>query len=525
MAALFAFTTAGFLLSASVLLSLAFFIYGFNTLHLTIRSKRYKPKGSVQSTGKPTVAIHLPIYNELYVIGRLLGSCVAMAERYGKDLVRIYVIDDSTDETGAEVDRLVSQYESEGFRLAVIRRGTRAGFKAGALQAALNETDEEFVAVLDADFVPNPDFLDRTVPQLQHDPTVGFVQGRWSHLDRGYNIVTESLAIGIDAHFILEQRGRNGSGYLMNFNGSAGVLRVKAILEAGGWASDTLAEDLDLSYRVQLAGYRGVYLNDVEVPAELPPTITGLKRQQGRWARGSIQAAKKLLGPIGKSKKLTVGQKVEAGVHLTYYLVHPLMVASFLIAVAADFLSIDVAHYYIPISLPALLAGGGAAGASLALVTIEAAPWLVFSALVILSTFAVLFYCIEAVRAQGLGLKENVRKIAFLVILGYGISISNSVQALSGLLSPSTGTFQRTPKYAIERTAHTWKDKKYQLPFNGTTLLEAGAVALAVLATARAYITGNLGLVPILLVYLLGYSFVLYLTLRQVMGSSGARDS
>jgi len=514
---------AGILLFASVLLSIAFFVYGLNTLHLTIRARRYRRIPSPPLDARPGVAIHLPIYNELYVVGRLLASCAKAATQYGKDRVRIYVIDDSTDETSSEVDRLASGYSAQGLQFKVIRRGSRQGFKAGALQAALIATHEKYVAVLDADFVPPKDFLDKTVPILEHDPSVGFVQARWGHLDRNHNVVTESVAIGVDAHFFLEQRGRNGSGYLMNFNGSAGVLRAEAIRQAGGWNSDTLAEDLDLSYRIQLQGYRGVYLNDMEVPGELPPTIASLKRQQGRWARGSLQAAKKLLGRIRASERLTAGQKFQAAIHLTYYLVHPLMVASFLLAVAADFLSIDVIRYGVNFSLPALSSRG--AFANSVVLSFQIVPWIIFSTLILLSTFAVLLYCIEAVRVQRLGLLRNVKQIITLVILGYGVSISNSVHALGGLFSSRTGTFSRTPKYAIEQAGQTWRGKRYQLTLNRTTVLEAGAVVLAGAASFWAIRTGNLGILPILLIYLAGYSFVLYLTLKQTFGSGGRPDA
>ncbi len=507
------------LLVVSVLISVIFVLYGLNTFYLTIRSRRYKQVRLLPISARPTVAIHLPIYNEFYVVGRLLASCARVAERYGSDLVRIYVLDDSTDDTGPEVDRLVSEYVSRGIRMSVIRRSSRAGFKAGALQGALAETGEKYVAVFDADFVPPEDFLERTVPVLESDPTIGFVQARWGHLDRDHSFITKTIAIGIDAHFLLEQKGRNGNGYLMNFNGSAGVLRASAIAEAGGWAPDTLAEDLDLSYRLQLRGYRGVYLNDVEVPGELPPTITGLKRQQGRWARGSLQTAKKLVPSVNSSKRLSLKQKMEAMIHLTYYLVHPLMVASFLLAVGADFLSVDVINYAINFSVP-LFSGAGPLTLSFTLV-----PWLIFSVLVVVSTVAVLLYCIEAIRVQKLGLMKNVRQILLLVIIGYGISISNSVQALGGIFSRQTGSFSRTPKYAIERTGGTWSGKKYQLPFNRAAGLEAGAVALSVAALVYAWVTSNYGIMPILVVYLAGYSCVLYLTVVQTLASSGSRDA
>ncbi|MDG6991250.1 MAG: glycosyltransferase [Nitrososphaerota archaeon] len=524
MVTLFEVNAADVLLGASILLSCAFFVYGINILHLTRRSKRYTVPKSEEMSTKPTVAIHLPVYNELYVVERLVGSCVKVASRYGKDLVRICVIDDSSDETSKLLDELAGRYQSQGFKMNVLRRGERSGFKAGALQAALLTTEEEYIAVLDADFVPPEDFLDRTVPFLQADPSVGFVQCRWGHLDRKYNLMTESIAIGIDAHFLLEQQGRNSSHYLMNFNGSAGVLRKKAITDAGGWAPDTLAEDLDVSYRMQLAGYRGVFVGDLEVPGELPPTISSLKRQQGRWARGSLQTAKKLLRQIHGSKDLTRGQKIEADIHLTYYLVHPLMVASFLLAALAALLNVNVINYTVNVSLPDFTKGVGAnlTAGKVVLASILIAPWIVFSVLVVLSTLSVLYYCTVAIRTQHLGLLANVKEILFLLVLGYGMSISNSVQAFLGIFSKNTGTFKRTPKYAITRKEGSWSEKQYQLPLNATNLFEAGGIVLAVLAMARAIQFSNFGILPILGVYATGYAFVFGLTVKQTFSVKGS---
>jgi len=451
-----------------------------------------------------------------------------MAKHYGPDLTRIIVIDDSDDETSATIDRLASTYVSQGLSIRVLRRGSRTGYKAGALQAALNETDEEYIAVFDADFSPPEDFLDRTVPYMLADPQTGFVQCRWSHFDRNFNVITETLAIGVDAHFLLEQPGRWSSGYLMNFNGSAGLLRTGAITKAGGWQANTLAEDLDVSYRMQLAGYRAVYLKDLQVPAELPPTITSLKRQQGRWARGSLQTAKKVIPTIIRSRTLSLGQKLEACVHLTYYMVHPLMVASFLLAVLATFLNIDVINYAVNISVPTLQVGrliGSAKSASdVAFLTVQFVPWVVFTALVVLSTLSVLYYCVEAIRVQGLGVVRNLRQIILLVVIGYGISLSNSVSALSGLLSSQTGAFLRTPKYAITASQQTWKGKKYQLSLNKVTALEGFFVLLSSLALARAFVTDNIGIIPILMIYLAGYLLVFLLTVTHSSLLSGNRS-
>ena len=500
---------AELILAASVLLSVSFFVYGINMLHLTRRARGYSQPGSADHTARPPVAVHLPVYNEVYVAGRLLEACVKMAEQYGRDLVRICVIDDSDDETRAELDTLSTGYRGQGYNVEVLRRGTRMGFKAGALQAALEGTTEPFVAVFDADFAPPPDFLDTTVPFMVDDKSVGFVQARWVHFDRGYNLITETLAIGIDTHFLLEQPGRWTSGYMMNFNGSAGLLRTDAIVKAGGWNIDTLAEDLDLSYRMQLSGYRAVYLKDLKVPAELPPTITSLKRQQGRWARGSLQTAKKVMPGIVSSKKLSVVQKFEAFVHLTYYMVHPLMVASFLLAVVATFLNVNVIEYYLTVPLPWALFGAPL------IVKLELVPWAFFALMIVLSTISVLYCCMEAVRAQNLGLLSNIKQIFLLVVLGYGISVSNSVSALSGLFSKNTGVFLRTPKYAITDEAGTWRGRKYQLALNRVTLFEGLASAVGIAALGYAVFLRNLGIVPILAIYVAGYLFVLFLTLSQ----------
>jgi cellulose synthase/poly-beta-1,6-N-acetylglucosamine synthase-like glycosyltransferase len=510
---------ASIILGASVLLSFSFFIYGINTLHLTRRARGYSQPALTSMTSRPAVAVHLPVYNELYVADRLLSACAKMADHYGRSLVRVCVIDDSDDETRAKLDALSKSYNEQGYRVEILRRGTRAGFKAGALQAALEKTTEPFVAVFDADFAPSEDFLDRTVPFMLQDEKVGFVQCRWTHFDRGYNLITETLAIGIDAHFLLEQPGRWTSGYMMNFNGSAGLLRTSGILAAGGWNSDTLAEDLDLSYRMQLSGYKPVYLKDVLVPAELPPTITSLKRQQGRWARGSIQTARKVWPNVASSTRLSIRQKFEAFVHLTYYMVHPLMVASFVLALLATFLNVNVISYAVNVSLPS----PGAFFGSPAQLTLEVVPWTIFVLMIALSTISVLYYCIEAVRAQHLGLSRNIKQILLLVILGYGISVSNSVSALSGLLSNQTGVFLRTPKYAITSKAGTWKEKKYQLALNRVTIFETLATVFGILAVIYAVAMNNYGIIPILAVYVVGYLLVLFLTISQSVSKQFGR--
>ncbi|MDA4122370.1 MAG: glycosyltransferase, partial [Thaumarchaeota archaeon] len=390
----------GIVLSISVLLSIAFLVYALNMLHLARRAQNYRPPATAVTSPKPNVAVHLPIYNELYVVRRLIEACCVMAETYGKDLVRICVIDDSDDETREEIDECVSHLSSSGYNIGVLRRGPRVGFKAGALQAALEQTNEGFIAIFDADFSPPADFLDKTVP-LMEDKSVGFVQCRWGHIDGKYNLITEALAIGVDAHFLLEQTGRYSSGYMINFSGSAGLLRRDAIIKSGGWNIDTLAEDMDLSYRMQLAGYRPVYLRDFKVPAELPPTITSAKLQQGRWARGSLQNAKKLIPAILRAPSMSKSQKLEAVLHLTYYLINPLMVALFLLAVVAALLKIDVVNHVFDAARSNWLSVGlvnGKAPSNLTFLVFQVVPRAVFSGAIILLPIAVLFYFGKAVR-------------------------------------------------------------------------------------------------------------------------------
>jgi cellulose synthase/poly-beta-1,6-N-acetylglucosamine synthase-like glycosyltransferase len=245
------------ILIPSIGVTLLFFIYGFNVFYLINAARKYcVPTPTVSWSTRPPIAIHLPIYNEKYVIDRLLAACSNMATSYGKDRVRILILDDSTDETTKEIQHLTPQYLHQGFNIEVLHRTERVGFKAGALQDALEKTIEPYIAVFDADFEPPPHFLSETVQHMMMDDTLGVVQCRWSYLNRQYNFLTKAIAIGMSAHFLIEQPGRYTAQCFLNFNGSGGLIRSQALRDAGGWHSDTLAEDLDASYRMQLHGYR-----------------------------------------------------------------------------------------------------------------------------------------------------------------------------------------------------------------------------------------------------------------------------
>ena len=305
-----------------VLLSL----YGFNSLVLTWLYLRHRHDPNPASPPPeiwPHVTVQLPIYNEMYTIERLLSAVAGLDYPDGR--LEIQVLDDSTDDTRRVAARTVARLRQRGIDVAHVTRRDRADFKAGALAAGMARAKGELVAIFDADFIPPPDFLRRVVPHFA-DPAIGCVQTRWGHINRDYSFFTRAQALGVDGHFVVEQTARSRAGLFINFNGTAGVWRRACIEDAGGWQGDTITEDLDLSYRAQLRGWRMGYLPHVVVPAELPVQISAFKRQQSRWAQGSIQTVLKMIGPLLRSSQ---PWRVKLGgvVHLTNYLVHPLMLA------------------------------------------------------------------------------------------------------------------------------------------------------------------------------------------------------
>ena len=275
---------------------LSTFAIGSITLLITYFLHRNDPVPTSSVTEWPPAAVQLPIYNELYVVERLLRACAELD--YPRDKLIIQVLDDSTDDTTELIAEWVTYWRERGINMQHVRRGSREGYKAGALAYGLTLIDVEMVAVLDADFVPPPDFLKRAITHLVSNPKLGAVQGRWGHINSQQNPLTRAATLALDGHFVIEQTARNRAGWLMNFNGSGGVWRVKAIELAGGWQATTLTEDMDLSYRAQLIGWRFLYLPDLVVPGEIPPQITAYKQQQARWAQGGTQCFRRLIRPV-----------------------------------------------------------------------------------------------------------------------------------------------------------------------------------------------------------------------------------
>jgi cellulose synthase/poly-beta-1,6-N-acetylglucosamine synthase-like glycosyltransferase len=510
-------------LTSSLIVTLLFFIYGFNHYYLLSAARRYKsPKLPPYPSGhRPGVAIHLPVFNEKYVIHRLIAACARMAEEYDIERVKIFIIDDSDDETADMLDKVVEDYQEKHFRIEVLRRGSRQGFKAGALQLALEKTEEEFIAIFDADFIPAPDFLVLTIPYFIDDERLGIIQSRWTHINRDYNILTRAIALGIDVHFLIEQAGRYATGCFQNFNGSGGILRKKALWEAGGWQSDTLAEDLDTSYRIQLHEYRILYLKDLLSPGEVPPTVPSFKKQQARWACGSLRTAKKLLPILMANRDLGVKKRLEAFIHLTGYMVHPLMFTSFILACLATLLRVD--SFRIADKFPQLLESFNS---ETLIATATQAPqylfWGLIGLLILLCTVAAWIPPVVALKGQSLPMSRKISIVLTLYLLGCGISLSNTIEAVKALLTNRDWAFKRTPKYAIQHDKEEWRDKRYQVSLDFVCFLELVLVCLGVSAIAYAVWRSNFGVLLILVPFTAAYAFVSTLTILQSRREGGA---
>jgi len=396
---------------------------GLHRLGLVVAASRFRRAQPPAPAAWPRVLVQLPLYNERFVAERLLRA-VARLE-YPRDRLRIQVLDDSTDETRWIVDRVVGSLVGQGIPVAVVRRRDRTGFKAGALNYGLQADDAaELVAIFDADFVPRPDFLRRAVPHLTADPQIGLVQARWSHLNRDASWLTRAQAVFLDGHFGVEHPGRAQRGHFFNFNGTAGVWRRRAIERAGGWSGDTITEDLDLSYRAQLAGWRFAFAADLEVPAELPATPSAFRSQQARWVRGSVETARKHLPAILSTPGLGWGRRLAAVVHLSTNFAYVAMAGLALLLPAAVVVR-DRAGWRV--------FGGQALLSQLDLLTLS------------LGTAAmVLFYGFGVARVGG-GSMRRAADVLFALCLGAGMCLSNAREALRGLRSGGS-EFVRTPK-------------------------------------------------------------------------------
>jgi cellulose synthase/poly-beta-1,6-N-acetylglucosamine synthase-like glycosyltransferase len=504
-----------FLISITLVITLLFFLYGFNHYYLLHAARNYRtPTCPEHLAVWPTVSIHLPVYNEKYVVRRVVAACAVMAKAYGLEKVRILILDDSDDDTILEVDKVVEEYQKQHFRIEVLRRGSREGFKAGALQAALNRTEEEFIAIFDADFVPSADFLLRTLPYFAQNECLGIVQSRWAHLNRDSNLLTQALSHAIDVHFLIEQPGRYAAGIFQNFNGSGGVIRKKAVLEAGGWQADTLAEDLDLSYRMQILGYRILYLRDLVCPGEIPPTVPNIKQQQGRWACGAMRTARKILPGLLHNRNIEFKQRLQAFIHLTGYMIQPLMVLSFVLSLLGALLGVKIFDSP-PINSLISTYETFFVTKGAAIIFLQNLAWLSLTPLIALCTLAPWISLVSILKMQHLSLVRNLASLLVLLLLCLGISLSTMRGVGRGLFTNRAWEWTRTPKYTDLKNNQDWRQSKYQIPLDRLWILEFVFVMLGLWAIATAMQHMDFNVLLILVPFTLGYIFVFFFSILQ----------
>jgi cellulose synthase/poly-beta-1,6-N-acetylglucosamine synthase-like glycosyltransferase len=405
----------------------AYGVHRYFIIYLFLKNRKRAAVPVARFAQLPKVTVQLPIFNEIYVVERLLKSVSELD--YPRELLQIQVLDDSTDNTREITTSSAEELRRRGFNVELIHRDDRVGFKAGALATGLNSA-QEFVCILDADFVPPPNLIRRTIDFFT-DPKVGMIQTRWGHLNRCYSLLTRVQAMFLDGHLLLEQTARSRSGRFFNFNGTAGLWRKSCIEEAGGWQHDTLTEDLDLSYRAQLAGWKFIFLPDVVTPAELPVDMNGFKSQQHRWTKGSIQTCKKLLPTIWRSK-LPFAIKAEATGHLMSNFAYLLLACLCVLLHPSTGGPTGWVRAFL-IDLPIFLT------ASLSV--------------------AVFYICAQRELNPRTWMKEMLL-LPCLLALGVGLSLNNARAVLEAMFNHQSD-FARTPKYGIERKAQPWRDCKY----------------------------------------------------------------
>lgn len=474
--------------------------YGLHRALLLLRLAKNRPQRKVRPLPEdpecfPIVTVQLPIFNELYVAERLVRAVAGLD--WPRNRLEIQILDDSTDETGSALAALARELRREGFMIRHRRRTDREGFKAGALEAGLRDGGDscppedrspprgDFLAIFDADFLPGPAFLRRTIPLLLADEGLGLVQARWEHLNRDHSLLTRLQAVFLDAHFAVEHRARQNAGHFLNFNGTAGVWRRRAIEEAGGWSHETLTEDLDLSFRAQMKGWRFAYLHDLGVPSELPVEMNAFKVQQHRWAKGAIETARKLLPRLWTAGEIPLGTRIEGTVHLTNNL-------AYLIMAAVSFLT-----------LPAALTrdSGGSAGFA------WADRWLLGIGLL-----PVLLYFLAGQRLTGRPFLRSLALLPAAISLGIGLSVNNARAVLEGIFGRRSA-FVRTPKYRIDGREDTWLGKRYLAGRSFLRWIEVCLGLEAGAAAAVAWHAGAYSMAGFFLLFTAGYLYVAVLSL------------
>ncbi|MBI2504775.1 MAG: glycosyltransferase [Candidatus Latescibacteria bacterium] len=464
-------------LIAYCLIVLVLGVYGFHRylmLRLFFRHRHHPPPSPTPFASLPPVTVQLPLYNELAVVQRLIDAVCQLD--YPKDRLHIQVLDDSLDQTAQLAQATVAHWKAQGLDIDYLHRSVRTGFKAGALEAGLATAKGEFLFLFDADFLPPPQILRQAIDYFT-DPGIGMVQLRWGHLNRTYSLLTRLQAIFLDAHFVVEHTARNRSGRFFNFNGTAGIWRKQAILTAGGWQHDTLTEDLDLSYRAQLKGWRFLYLPEIEVPGEIPVEMNAFKSQQHRWTKGAVQTGKKILPRVWHSS-LPLKVKVEATFHLTAH-------GSYLLMLAMALLMGPVLSLRAQLGWERLL--------------------IIDLPLFSLATLAISGFYLVGQRELYADWKSQIKYLPLLMAVGMGLCINNTRAVIEGLVG-HTSPFLRTPKYGVVGGGG---QRGWQYS-SRATLLVGGELAMAfyfALVVHQAWSIGLYAGLPFLLLFLAGFLY------------------
>ncbi|TNF46392.1 MAG: glycosyltransferase [Bacteroidetes bacterium] len=474
------------------------FFYSVLQLSLAIayvknkKKKKNEVKPVFDPAKAPMVTVQLPMFNELYVAERIIETCAAFD--YPKDKLQIQVLDDSTDETKDVIAKKVAEVAARGINIQHIHRVDRTGYKAGALDAAMDRVQGDFIAIFDSDFVPDADFLQKTMPYFEDDK-IGVVQTRWGHINKDYSLLTELQAFGLNGHFAIEQGGRNAAGHYINFNGTGGIWRKTCIEDAGGWEHDTLTEDLDLSYRAQMKGWKFKYLEDVIAPAELPITMSALKSQQHRWMKGGAECFIKMRRRLITTKGIKLSDRIHGMSHLFNSSV-------FIFILVVSLLSVPVLQIKDSFSDLNLI--------------------LQFMAFFIISTVFLMFYYWQSYRDKN----ENkigsffrfVGRFFEFLIVSMGLSLSNTVAVIEGYMGIKS-SFVRTPKFNVAKKGE-FKGNKYDK--KSLSIINIGELLLFLLfaftAVNRA-IYGDLGMVPFHLMLATGYGLVFFYTIKEIRES------
>jgi cellulose synthase/poly-beta-1,6-N-acetylglucosamine synthase-like glycosyltransferase len=462
-------------------------VYGLHRYWLVYDYYKYAknvPGPPPEATSWPRVTVQLPIFNERYVIERLVEAVSRFD--YPRELLDVQVLDDSTDETQQVASGVVDRFAAQGVPITYLHRTNRSGYKAGALENGLKTSQGEFVTIFDADFIPEPDFLRRTIPYFQNRE-IGMVQARWTYLNRDYSLLTQVETILLDGHFVVEHGARSRRGTFFNFNGTAGVWRRQAIEDAGGWQHDTLTEDTDLSYRAQLFGWKFLYLPDIECASELPIDMNGFKAQQARWAKGLMQTAKKILPRVFASNAPWY-VKAEAFFHLTANISYPLMVL-----LSTMLLPAMIVRFYqgwiqmIVIDLPLFLA----------------------------STCSISsFYLVAQKELRPKSWRRTFLYMPFVMATGIGISVRNAQAVVEAIIGKKS-EFARTPKYKIEGKKDTFVSKKYRNKAGWMPYAEVFLGVYFALTVVYAVWNENYATVPFLLLFVWGYLYTGFMSLGQ----------